>query len=93
MKTSETRCLLIYAKRKENFMQEDEMKVQIDYAAIAKEIADKAVGDMVAAFMPDEKTKKFWEATLVVHRRYGIDAVTSMKIMQEIAELIKEVKE
>lgn len=70
-------------------MQEDGMNVQIDYAAIVKEIADKAVGDMVAAFMPDDQTKKFWTATLVVHRRYGIDAVTSMKIMQEIAELIK----
>lgn len=70
-------------------MQEDGMNIQIDYATIVKEIADKAVGDMVAAFMPDDQTKKFWTATLAVHRRYGIDAVTSMKIMQEIAELIK----
>ena len=71
-------------------MQEDEVKVQIDYKRLAQQIADKAVDDMVAAFMPDEKTKKFWEATRAVHRKYGIDVATSMKIMQELGDLLKE---
>ena len=71
-------------------MEEKEIDVKIDYQLLAKQFADKMIEDFISSLMPDEKTKKFWLATIAVHRQYGIDAATSIKILQELAEITKE---
>lgn len=70
-------------------MNENE-KVHIDYGALINQIADKVITDFMSALMPDEKTRKIMLGTLAIHRKYGIDAATSIKILQELADLTKE---
>lgn len=65
-------------------------EVKIDYQGIMQQITDKVILELFGAFMPDEKTKKLLTATISVHRKYGIDAATSIKIMMDLAEIIKE---
>jgi hypothetical protein len=64
--------------------------VHIDYEAIVKDISERAMITMVASFMPDENSKKFCVGIMNVHRKHGIDLVTSMKILQELGEILKE---
>lgn len=73
-------------------MNENEKQVHIDYQAIVNQIADKAVVEFMAAIMPDEKSREFLLGMLAVHRKYGIDAVTSVKIIQDLAEVLKEIE-
>lgn len=74
-------------------MNENKEEVKIDYPSIFQQIADKVILEFISSFMPDEKTRKLLSSMIAVHRKYGIDAATSMKIMMDYAELIKEVEE
>lgn len=74
-------------------MNENKEEVKIDYPSIFQQIADKVILEFISSFMPDEKTRKLLSSMVAVHRKYGIDAATSMKIMMDYAELIKEVEE
>ena len=72
-------------------MNENE-KIHIDYGGLINQIADKIITEFMSSLMPDEKTRKILLGTLAIHRKYGIDAATSIKILQELAELTKEVE-
>lgn len=67
--------------------------VHIDQSALIKQMTDKIITDFISAMMPDEKTRKILLGTLAVHRKYGIDAATSMKIMMDLADIFKEESE
>lgn len=67
-----------------------ERNIHIDYEAIVKDISERAMINMVSAFMPDESSRKLCVGIMNVHRKYGIDPVTSMKILQELGEILKE---
>lgn len=67
-----------------------EKNVHIDYEAIVKDISERAMINMVSAFMPDESSRKLCVGIMNVHRKYGIDPVTSMKILQELGEILNE---
>lgn len=69
---------------------ENKDDVKIDYQGIIQQVADKMIVDFMSAIMPDEQSRKLVAAMAAVHRKYGIDAGTSMKIMLEIGDLIKE---
>ena len=64
--------------------------VHIDYQSIIQMAVDKAIVEFVSSLMPDEETRKVMLAMTKAHRKYGVDAATSLKIVQEFAELIKE---
>lgn len=68
----------------------NEFNVGIDFEAIMKMAIDKALVETISSLMPDEKTKKMLLGILSIHRKYGIDAPTSIKILQDLAELMKE---
>ena len=72
---------------------DEESKIQIDYDLIAKMMAEKFVTDFMTALMPDEKTKKLLVGMMAVHRKYGIDAVTSIKIITDLCEVFKDDEE
>ena len=67
-------------------MNENE-KVHIDYGALINQITDKVITDFMSELMPDEDTRKILLGILAIHRKYGIDAVTSIKILQDMAKL------
>lgn len=69
---------------------ENKDEVKIDYPGIIQQITDKVIADLFGAFMPDEKTKKILTGMLAVHRKYGIDAATSIKILMDLSEIFKE---
>ena len=69
---------------------EEKDEVKIDYQAIIQQITDKAIVTVVEAFLPDENTRKIMHGIVAVHRKYGIDAATSMKIVIDLAEVLKE---
>lgn len=71
-------------------MNENE-NVEIDFSVLMNKIVDKAMAELVSELMPDEKSKKLSLGILAIHRKYGINGLTSIKILQEIAELTKEV--
>jgi hypothetical protein len=73
-------------------MNENEPNVHIDYQGLLSQLADKIIIDFMASIMPDEKTKKIMVGVLSVHRKYGIDAATSVKILTDLAEVFKEDK-
>lgn len=72
--------------------------VKIDYDAIfssdtiINKIVDKALAEIISSLMPDENTKKICLALLSVHRKYGIDTMTSIKILKDIGYILKEDK-
>lgn len=68
-------------------------EVKIDYQGIIQQITDKVILDMVNAFLPDDNTRKIMTGIVAVHRKYGIDAATSMKIIVDLAEVLKEENE
>lgn len=67
-------------------MNENE-KIHIDYGALINQITDKVVTGFISELMPDEDTRKILMGILAIHRKYGIDAVTSIKILQDMAKL------
>lgn len=73
-------------------MNENENKVHIDYQGILNQIVDKAIVEIMSVLAPDEQTRKLLTGMIAIHRKYGIDATTSMKIFAELAELTKEDK-
>lgn len=68
----------------------NEFNVGIDFDAILKIAIDKALIETMSSLMPDEKTKNILIGILNIHRKYGIDVMTSIKILQELAGLLKE---
>jgi hypothetical protein len=74
-------------------MNEQDGNVHIDHQGIIQQITDKIITDVLVALAPDEKSRKIISVILTTHRKYGIDALTSMKIIQEIAELTKKLEE
>ena len=68
----------------------EEKEVKIDHKGIIQQITDKVILDLMTAIMPDDQTRKLVSAMVLVHRKYGIDAATSMKIMAEIATIFTE---
>ena len=71
-------------------MNDDKNDIYIDYQSILKLATDKVITEFMSAIMPDDETRKLMIALIAAHRKYGIDAATSVKIIQEFAELIKE---
>ena len=69
---------------------DNNFNIGIDFEAIMKMAIDKALVETISSLMPDDKTRKLMLGTLNIHRKYGIDAVTSIKIIQDIAEFTKE---
>lgn len=73
-------------------MNDNNEEVKIDYQGIIQQIADRAIVDLVGALLPDDNTRKIMTGIVAVHRKYGIDAATSMKIIIDLAEVLKEEK-
>lgn len=71
----------------------EEKDIHIDYQGIIQQITDKAIVDLVNAFLPDDNHRKIMAGIVAVHRKYGIDAATSMKIILDLAEVLKEENE
>lgn len=71
-------------------MNDDKNDIYIDYQSILKLATDKVITEFMSAIMPDDETRKLMIALIAAHRKHGIDAATSVKIIQEFAELIKE---
>lgn len=69
-------------------MSESE-NVSIDYQAIMNQLVDKAIGEFLTSFCTDEKSKRIMSGTFAVHRKHGIDAMTTFKIMMDLAEVYK----
>lgn len=69
---------------------DNNFNIGIDFEAIMKMAIDKALIETMSSLMPDDKTRKLMLGILNIHRKYGIDAVTSIKIIQDIAEFTKE---
>lgn len=69
---------------------DEQPTVHIDQSALMRQMADKIITDFMLALMPDEKTRKMLLGILAVHRKYGIDAATSIKIVTDLAEILKE---
>ena len=65
-------------------------EVKVDKKQIVQQIADKAVTELLTAFVPDEQGKKLITGILAIHRKHGIDSFTSVKIITELGELLKE---
>lgn len=64
--------------------------VQIDIRQMLQTMVDKAMIDLLSITMPDEKTKKMFIGIMNVHRKYGIDPVTSIKIINDLGEVLKQ---
>lgn len=74
-------------------MNEQDGNVHIDHQGVIQQITDKIITDLLVALSPDEKSRKLVSGLLAIHRKYGIDALTSIKIIQEITELTKKLEE
>jgi hypothetical protein len=55
-----------------------------------KQITDKVITDFVTALMPDDKSRRITAKIMGIHRKYGIDAATSMRIMMDLAKALEE---
>lgn len=71
----------------------NENEVKIDYHGLLNQIADKVIVDFMSSLLPDEKTRKFMVDMVTIHRKYGIDAATSIKIIQEMGEMMMRQQE
>lgn len=69
---------------------ENKDEVKIDYQGIIQQVTDRVVVDLMSSLMPDEKSRKLVAAMAAVHRKYGIDAATSMRIMMEVGTIFME---
>lgn len=65
-------------------------EVKIDYRGVIQQLTDKVIVDLMSDILPDEESRKLMIAMVTVHRKYGIDAGTSIKIMTEIANIFME---
>lgn len=63
----------------------------IDYQAIAQQIADKAIAEIISVMMPDEQSRKLMLGLMDIHRKHGVDTATSIKIIEDTVKLLKEV--
>lgn len=73
-------------------MNEQDTNVHIDRQGIIQQITDKIITDVLVAFAPDDKSRRLITGMLAIHRKHGIDAMTSLKIAQELAELTNELE-
>ena len=69
---------------------ENNEEIKIDYSAIARQIADKAIGEFISAMLPDDQSRKMCLAMFTAHRKNGIDAGTTFKILMDLADILKE---
>lgn len=70
-------------------MNPNEEKVSIDYQGIINQLLDKAIGDFFISVMPDDKSRQAMQKMLDIHRKHGVDAMTTFKIMIDLAEVYK----
>ena len=69
----------------------DNMKdVHIDIVQMLQTMVDKAMIDLFSVAMPDEKTKKAFVGIMSIHRKYGVDPITSIKIITDLGEVLKQ---
>lgn len=73
--------------------EKNKEEVKIDYQGIIQQITDRVIVDLIGTFLPDDNTRKIMAGIVAVHRKYGIDAATSMKIIIDLAEVLKEENE
>ena len=66
-------------------------EVKVDKKSFVQQIADKAITELLTALVPDETGKKIVTGMMEIYRKHGIDPVTSMKLISEIGEMLKEV--
>ena len=66
-------------------------EVKVDKKNFVQQIADKAITELLAALVPDETGKKIVTGMMAIYRKHGIDPITSMKLITEIGEMLKEV--
>ena len=71
-------------------MSENKPEVTIDIPAMMREIADRTLTEFLASFMPDETSRKMIVSIMSIHRKYGIDAATTLKIIMDLGEAFKE---
>ena len=69
----------------------DNKNFHIDYQAIAQQIADKAIAEIISVMLPDDKARKLVLGMMDVHRKHGIDTTTRLKIIEDTVKLLKEV--
>ena len=69
-------------------MDENKEKVHIDYSGLIQQMADKVVADFMTSLAPDEETRRVMAGLFAIHRKYGIDAATTLKIVMDLAELM-----
>ena len=74
-------------------MSDNAPEVKIDPKGIIQQITDKVIEDFMISLLPDEKSKKFTSGIMAIHRKYGIDSATSIRIVMGLGELIKEMEE
>ena len=74
-------------------MNDQESNVQIDRQGIIQQIADRAITELLSALVPDESGRKLITGLMNIHRKYGIDSITSVRIISELGELLKEAEE
>ena len=72
---------------------EENFKIEVDAQALFKEMIEKTMAEFIAAMMPDEQGRKLVSGVFAILRKHGIDTATSMKIMMDLGELMKEVED
>ena len=71
-------------------MNDNRDDIHIDYSSLLTMMTDKIITDFVLALLPDDSSRKLMKAMIDTHRKYGIDASTSIKIIKDAAELMLE---
>lgn len=66
--------------------------VHIDYEGILRIAVDKAIADFITSCIPDEQHRKIISGMLAVHRKHGVDAVTSLKIIEDLGKFLEEIE-
>lgn len=67
--------------------------IHFDYEGILRMAVDKAIAEFITSFIPDEKNKKIISGMITIHRKYGIDVQTSLKIIEDLGKFLEEVEE
>lgn len=76
--------------------EKEDVKIKYDAIfssdMIINKIVDRALAEIISSLMPDENTKKVCLALLAVHRKHGIDTMTSISMLKEMGDILKEDK-
>lgn len=73
-------------------MDEKNHEIHVDYTGLINQLTSKVISNIFSDLMPDDKSKKLIEVFFESHRRHGIDAATSLKILMDIAKHTEEPK-